>query len=109
MLAGRSNPASRHDRERQFLVLPRRSMQTCKGLRSEPRPSYRRTPSRRDSLLSIHVATFEGDASVTPLRIVDLFCGAGGTSTGAVQAARNLIAAHLTQRADVAHAMKEAA
>jgi len=27
---------------------------------------------------------------MTPIRIADLFCGAGGTSTGAVQAARNL-------------------
>jgi len=40
---------------------------------------------------------------MTPIRIADLFCGAGGTSTGAVQAA------HLTQRADVAHAMREGA
>lgn len=33
---------------------------------------------------------------MTTIRIADLFCGAGGTSTGAVQAARNL-----------AHAVKE--
>lgn len=47
---------------------------------------------------------------MTTIRIADLFFCAGGTSTGAVQAARNLgHAAHLTQRADVAHVMREAA
>jgi site-specific DNA-cytosine methylase len=43
------------------------------------------------------------------IRIADLFCGAGGTSTGAVQASRALIAAHLTSRGDVAHVMRRAA
>jgi hypothetical protein len=34
-------------------------------------------------------ATKGGGETMTPLRIADLFCGAGETSTGAVQAARN--------------------
>lgn len=45
---------------------------------------------------------------MTTLRIADLFCGAGGNAVPC-GFSRALIAAHLTQRADVAHVMREAA